>query len=182
MLSRMFIGEKIRLTALRTDDIPVVVRWYHDSDFMRNFDGNPAFPRTEESWKKWFEENTSAKNQYFFAIRPLDSEDLLGWVFLDDISMSHRNGWIALAFGDESNRGKGYGYEAMQLLLQFVFHELNLYRVQLTVFEYNTRAIRLYEKLGFVREGTFREHLQRDGRRHDMYLYGLLVHEWEKQL
>ena len=88
-------------------------------------------------------------------------------------------GWVAIAFGDEANRGKGYGYEAMQLLLKFAFHELNLHRVQLTVFEYNIRAIRLYEKMGFVREGTQREFLQRDGRRYDMYFYGLLVHEWE---
>ena len=47
---------------------------------------------------------------------------------------------------------------------------------------YNERAIALYEKLGFQREGVHREHLQRDGRRYDMYLYGLLRSEWEKGL
>ena len=66
--------------------------------------------------------------------------------------------------------------------MRFAFDELNLHRVQLTVFSYNERAIALYEKLGFQREGVYREHLQRDGRRYDMYLYGLLRHEWEKGL
>ncbi len=70
----------------------------------------------------------------------------------------------------------------MELALRFAFNELNLYRVQLTVFSYNERAINLYEKLGFQREGVFREHIQRDGRRHDMILYGLLRQEWTEHL
>ncbi|MEL7657044.1 MAG: GNAT family protein, partial [Bacillota bacterium] len=69
--------------------------------------------------------------------------------------------------------------EALRLLLRYAFDELNLYRVQLTVFSYNPGAIRLYEKLGFVREGVFREAVHRDGARHDMILYGLLRREWE---
>lgn len=57
--------------------------------------------------------------------------------------------------------------------------ELNLHKLQLTVFSYNTRAVSIYESLGFKREGSFREFLERDGRRHDMYLYGLLKREWK---
>ncbi len=68
----------------------------------------------------------------------------------------------------------------MELILRFVFHELNLHRIQLTVFSYNERAVALYENLGFTREGVYREHLQRDGQRHDMYLYGLLRREWSE--
>ena len=89
---------------------------------------------------------------------------------------------VSIAIGEAKCRGKGYGYEVMQLVLRFAFDELNLHRIQLTVFSYNERAIALYEKLGFHREGVYREHLQRDGRRYDMYLYGLLRSEWEKGL
>ena len=64
-------------------------------------------------------------------------------------------------------------------LLDPAFGELNLHRVQLTVFAYNERAIALYEKLGFVREGVYREFMACDGVRYDMYLYGLLRREWE---
>ena len=88
---------------------------------------------------------------------------------------------VSIAIGEAKQWGKGYGYEAMQLVLRFAFDELNLHRVQLTVFCYNKRAIALYEKLGFQREGIHREHLQRDGRRYDMYLYGLLRSEWENR-
>ena len=86
---------------------------------------------------------------------------------------------MGLGIGDQSNWGQGYGYEAAQLALAFAFHELNLHRVQVTVFSYNERSIALFEKLGFQREGVFRERLQRDGQRHDMLLYGLLRPEWE---
>ena len=58
---------------------------------------------------------------------------------------------------------------------------MNLHRVQLTVFAYNERALALYERLGFQREGVYREFIQRDGVRYDMYLYGLLRREWEAQ-
>ncbi len=89
--------------------------------------------------------------------------------------------WLAIGIGERENWGKGIGGEAMTLALDFTFRELNLHRVQLTVFEYNERAIALYERLGFVREGVCREFMQRDGRRYDMYLYGLLRREWEAQ-
>jgi RimJ/RimL family protein N-acetyltransferase len=66
----------------------------------------------------------------------------------------------------------------MGLALDFAFQELNLHRIQLTVYSYNERAMRMYEKLGFQREGVYREFLLRDGQHHDMLLYGILNHEW----
>ncbi len=65
----------------------------------------------------------------------------------------------------------------MHLLVNYGFNELNLHRLTLTVFDYNPGAIKLYESLGFRREGTYREFLQRDGKRHDMHLYGMLASE-----
>jgi RimJ/RimL family protein N-acetyltransferase len=87
---------------------------------------------------------------------------------------------MSIAIGDRTNWGKGYGYEVAQLALAFAFDEINLHRVQATVFRYNERSIALFEKLGFRREGVYREFLQRDGKRHDMLLYGLLDREWRE--
>ena len=74
----------------------------------------------------------------------------------------------------------GYGKEAFKLTIEFGFEELNFHRIYLTVLEYNEPAIKLYEKLGFKREGVYREFIHRDGKRYDMYLYGILRPEWEK--
>lgn len=171
-------SNRIRLTAFHSEDVEVITRWYQDAEFMRLFDATPAFPRTTGKWQKWYDELSNAKDDYNFAIRPIADDTLIGWISVDGILWNNRTGWIGLAIGDPQHRGKGYGYEAMRLLLKFAFHEINLYRVQLSVFSYNPAAIRLYEKLGFVREGVQREFLQRDGQRYDLIFYGLLASEW----
>ena len=109
------------------------------------------------------------------------AEELIGIVGLDGIEWTNQVAWLTIGIGDRANWGKGYGYEAMHLVLNYAFQEPNHYRIQLTVFAYNERAIALYEKLGFQREGVHREYLHRDGERHDMYLYGILRVEWESR-
>jgi RimJ/RimL family protein N-acetyltransferase len=179
MLSENILrGKVVRLTAVEKGDLAAIARWYEDSGFGRLFDAGPAAPKSEGQLANWLEEQQKNKNSFLFAIRPSDGASLLGYVELDGILWSHQNGWLSIGLGDRSNWGKGFGQEATELALRFAFQELNLHRVQLTVFGYNQRAIALYEKLGFTREGLFREHLQRDGRRFDMILYGLLRREW----
>ncbi|MFN2223586.1 MAG: GNAT family N-acetyltransferase [Candidatus Promineifilaceae bacterium] len=179
MLQRNILrGETVRLTALEQEDLTAIGRWYKDAGFARLFDATPAAPKSASQLTHWLDEVQKDKNGFLFAIRPVKEDTLLGYVELDGILWSQGNAWLALGLGQRDNWGKGYGTEAMQLALAFAFDELNLHRVQLSVFAYNERAIRLYEKLGFVREGTYREHLRRDGQFHDMYLYGLLRREW----
>lgn len=178
MSGNLFFGRRVRLSALRPEDAHAVARWYEDAEFGRMFDSSPAVPRTPARIARWFEDADRSRDSFTFAIRPLYTEELLGIVDLDTIQWTHRTAWLAIAIGEPDNRGQGYGTDAMHLLLRFAFDELNLHRLQLTVFEYNRRAIRLYERLGFVREGVFREALLRDGRRWDMYLYGLLAREY----
>lgn len=180
-LSKLFYGKVVRLTAVNPEDIPTITQWYQYSDLPRLFDATPAYPRSEAQWSKWLEQQEADKDTYLFGIRLLESNPLVGIVDISGISWTNGSGWIGIAVGNPANQGKGYGHEAMQLVLEFAFLELNLHRVQLSVFEYNTPAIRLYEKLGFTREGVQREFLQRDGRRYDMILFGLLRHEWQAQ-
>ena len=174
-------GPRVRLTALTSDDVPGLMRWHTDTTFARLYDARVAAPRTYSALDNWIDDANRSNNGYLFAIRPLDDEMLLGFVELESIMWTHQHAWLSIAIGDAAHQGQGYGREAIGLALRFAFHELNLHRVQLTVFSYNTRAIALYEQLGFVREGVYREYLQRDGARHDMYLYGLLRDEWLAQ-
>ena len=175
----LWVGEHIRLTALTKEDMPQVARWFRDAGLLRLWNADAAKPASEAGLIKQLEEMDKRDNAFGFAIRPIEGEELLGYIELEGILWSHQVAWIAIGIGDRANWGRGYGREAMTLVLDFAFRELNLYRIQLSVFEYNDRAIALYEKLGFQREGVFREMLHRDGRRYDMYLYGLLRHEWE---
>ncbi|PKO21452.1 MAG: GNAT family N-acetyltransferase [Chloroflexi bacterium HGW-Chloroflexi-1] len=172
-------GKTVRLTAVNKADLPTLVRWYQDAGLLRLWNADAAVPRSEAELVKWLDEEEKKPNGYRFAIRPLEGDDLLGYVEIDGILWPHQVGWLSIGIGDRTNWGQGYGREATELGLNFAFGELNLHRLQLTVFEYNARAIALYEKLGFRREGVYREFMQRDGQRYDMYLYGLLRPEWE---
>jgi RimJ/RimL family protein N-acetyltransferase len=180
-MNRLFYGERLRLAATRSDDLHAFVRWYQDTDFTRFLDSAPAIPKSESKLSRWLDDEERSRASYLFAIRTLDTDAIIGFVQIDGIMQNHASAWIAIGIGEVGYRGRGYGYEAMTLALQFAFDEVNLHRVQLTVFSYNDNAIALYEKLGFQREGIFREALLRDGTRHDMLLYGLLQYEWRRQ-
>ena len=80
------------------------------------------------------EDQEKNKDIYLFAIRPIDDNILLGYVELDGFLWAHQNCWLSIGLGDRKNWGKGYGREATELILRFGFHELNLHRIQLTVF------------------------------------------------
>lgn len=180
MTTPLFFGERVRLTSLYPSDAQAMARWYEDGEFARLFDASPAFPKSESSLNRWMDNIERDRDTYSLAIRMLYSDDLIGYVQIDGIQWTHGTGWLAIGIGNASHRSKGYGTEALRLTLRFAFHELNLHRLQLSVFSYNQSAQRLYEKLGFKREGVFRECLMRDGQRHDMIFYGLLAHEWEE--
>lgn len=169
----------VRLAALSPQDLPTIARWYEDAAMQRLFDARPAAPRSMADLEQWLEGQRGTQNSVLFGIRRQADDALLGYVELDGILWAHRVGWLAIVIGEQVERGKGYGHAAMLLALRYAFEELNLHRLQLTVFSYNTTAIRLYERLGFQREGIYREFLERDGQRHDMFLYGLLQREWQ---
>jgi len=87
-------------------------------------------------------------------IRTLDGDCLIGEIGLDGIKYTHGDAFVGISLGERDFWGKGYGTDAMRVLLRFAFTELNLRRVSLDVFEYNPRAVRSYEKVGFVVEGA----------------------------
>lgn len=180
--SNLLRGEKVRLTAVTSADLAAVTRWWGDPDFLRLYNTAPAMPHNDDQISRRFDLSRTNPDAFLFAVRPAPDEDdeLIGLLELDGVDWAHRTTFISIGIGEARRRGRGYGREAMQLALAFAFNELNLYRVCLTVFSYNDQAIALYERLGFVREGVYREHLERDGRRYDMYLYGLLRPEWER--
>ena len=173
-------GEQVRLTAPTAADLPAITRWWADADFLRLYNTAPAAPRNEDQLSRRFDLSQTSNETFLFAIRPLDEDTLLGLLEFDGVDWSNRTTFVSIGIGQAEHRGQGYGADAMRVGLRFAFHELNLHRVCLTVFSYNAPAIALYERLGFAREGVYREHIERDGQRHDMILYGLLRREWEE--
>jgi len=174
--SNHLAGPHVHLDALREDDAAEVATWHQDGWHLRRLDAAPALPRTPDTLNKgWRQLETDGG--FPFAVRRRDDGRLVGIVMLDEVLWAQRNAWIAMEIAPPL-QGHGYGREALALLIAFAFNEVNLHRLNLTVFSYNQRAVRLYEQAGFQREGVFPEFLRRDGQSYDMLLYGLLEREW----
>jgi RimJ/RimL family protein N-acetyltransferase len=171
-------GTKVRLTALSRDDAATIAGWSGDVGYLRLQDTNLALPKSQAQIAADLEPEKSS-NTIVFAIRTVADGALIGTIGFYEIEWANQGAWLGMGIGARDAWGQGYGTEALHLALQYAFDELNLHRITLTVIAYNERAIALYEQAGFRREGVFREFGQRDGRRYDMVLYGLLRPEWE---
>jgi RimJ/RimL family protein N-acetyltransferase len=178
MDSNLLRGSKVRLTALSSDDARTIARWHEDAGYLRLQETNTAVPRSEAEIAVELEKLREASDTMVFAIRMVEDGALIGTVGFYEIEWANRVAWLGIGIGDRTHWGKGYGSEALELTLRYAFDELNLHRLTLTVIAYNQRAIALYERWGFKREGALREFGERDGERYDLYVYGLLRSEW----
>ena len=113
------------------------------------------------------------------VIADREKKRYLGQCALSFIDQTARHAELSLVVAPDS-AGQGYGSEAIGLLLDFAFRQLNLNRVYLRVCAANERAIRCYEKCGFRLEGRLREHAFRDGHYEDVLEMGILRSEYER--
>jgi len=177
-MRNLLIGKNIKLDALESYDLDIMHQWFNNAEFLRYYDMIPAIPKSHKEMIKLLEYYDSSNEKVIFAVRLLDSNKLIGIAGFDEIQWTNGVATTFIGIGDKEARGKGYGKEAMELLLDFGFNELNFHRIQLNVISYNHVAIALYESLGFAKEGTYREFIYRDGKRYDLLLYGMLKNEY----
>jgi RimJ/RimL family protein N-acetyltransferase len=159
-----------------------IAKWMCDSEFVRLMDTDPARLLSVDKYKEWFEKDMvddEKNDELFFLIQTFPENQPIGLIGLDGIRWTHGDAWVGIGLGERDYWGKGYGSDAIRILLRYAFSELNLHRLSLSVFEYNRRAIRSYQKVGFVDEGRARQFLNRDGQRYDLLFMGILRAEWE---
>ncbi len=175
-----FDWSAVSLTPVEAADGATLNRWQNDPairDLIMGFRG----PVPIETTAAWIEaardQNLTARA--LFAIRQHGA--LKGVVQIHSIDWMHRTGILGLYIGDPAERGAGLGFAASTLMIDYGFYGLDLQRVWLEVIAPNVAAQRLYERLGFIREGTLRQAYQLDGVRHDIVLYGLMKPEWRSR-
>ena len=184
--TQLFEGQDVCLGPIDHEKDPEIEsKWTHDSEFMRLMETAPARPMSAAMVKKQYEKLEKQieenKNLYHFMIRAKADDRLMGKASIQWIEWANGNGFLRIGIGAAEDRRKGYGTQALRMLLRFAFAELNLFRVTAIVPEYNEGAIALLQKFGFVQEVCRRKSLERDGRRWDLYVFGLLSEEWQNQ-
>jgi RimJ/RimL family protein N-acetyltransferase len=182
---QLFQGEHICLGPIDHErDAEIESLWTHQSDYMRLTYLTPALPRSVAMVKKLYEtlekDQEERHNQFYFTIRMRTDDRLIGFSRLSGIEWTNGSGLVHMSIGDLADRSHSYGTQALHLVLRYAFEELNLYRLTAMVAEYNLAAQRLFEKAGFRQEVRRRLALNRDGRRWDLFHYGILREEWER--
>jgi RimJ/RimL family protein N-acetyltransferase len=174
-------GKLVRLSAFDPEEMSKAFpRWYRNSEYLRLLNAAARPMHSPKAELKWMEEEAGEMSPggYFFSIRTLAEDQLIGEIGLDVVTWPGRDAFVGLGIGETEYWSKGFGTDIMNVLLRFAFTEINLKRVTLTVFEYNPRAIRSYEKAGFCHEGRKRQSLNREGKRWDELYMGILREEW----
>lgn len=180
---QLFEGELIRFAPIDPEkDAGSISKWMHDPEYLRLTSPDSARPLAPSVVKKKLEEQEKEadkeKNQFHFAARAKSDDRLLGLVSLMWIHWMHGVATVRLSIGAPDDRSKGHGSEALKMILRYAFDELNLHRIGANTFEYNTGALRFLERHGFVVEVKRRQAINRDGRRWDAIVMGLLREEW----
>jgi RimJ/RimL family protein N-acetyltransferase len=134
---------------------------------------------TEEEISKWYSELLKDSKNYTTGIFLKESEVLIGYSGICNISSANRSGEFFIFIGDKSHWGKGIGTLVTKQILAYGFEELNLNRIMLTVSAPNIGGIRAYEKAGFKKEGIMRNACFRDGQFHDKIMMSILRDEWK---
>ncbi|MBF2007174.1 MAG: GNAT family N-acetyltransferase [Chlorogloeopsis fritschii C42_A2020_084] len=175
----LFAGKLVRLAAPRSEDNEYFALWSENDEYLRIMDNDPARPITPEAWGEFEASLIASPNGFHFHLRTLADDTLIGSAGLFDIQWMHQVASLGIAISDRAYWGKGYGTDALQIILGYAFRELNLYRVGSTTISYNIRSMKAHEKVGFRQEGVQRSFIQREGKRFDLIQYGILRLEWE---
>ena len=101
----------------------------------------------------------------------------LGGCGIKEVDWKNSKVVVGIFIGNKEYWNKGYGTDAMRVLIKFIFNEMNINKIKLNVYEFNERAIRSYEKCGFKKEGVLRKELYRDGKYYDTIVMGLFKEE-----
>ena len=169
-------GELVGLRAIEEADLPGLNALINDPYVVQHLDVVP-FGQPLARIREWWESTRAREDVAVFAIETLDGGPI-GACSLEDFNPGARLAWLGIWIG-QPHWEQGYGTDAMRTLCRFAFRHMNLQRVSLAVLDTNPRARAVYEKIGFVHEGTLRRDRFRDGRYVDVHVMGLLAEEFE---
>lgn len=174
----MFSSKRLKFRKVEKEDIELYHSWRNDMDVMTST--NPFLDLYSLEDTRDFVENVILNSNLSKSYMIIEKENKvpIGITSLINIDYKNRNAECIIDIGEKEYWGKGYGTEALKILLDYVFLELNLHRVSLKVFSFNEKAIHLYKKLGFKEEGLSRQCLFREGKWSDIVHMGILKEEY----
>lgn len=173
---KKLVGDRIYLSPRNTEDAEIFTKWLNDFQ-VTDYTGRSSQLLSLAEEKEYLEKNSS--QEATFIIVDLNSDTLIGAIGLEQIDHISKIATLGIFIGEADYRSKGYGTEAIKLLLEYGFKYLNLNNIDLRVFEFNSRAIACYKKCGFNEYGRRRKCKFLNGNYYDEILMDILAEEFD---
>ncbi|MCL2115334.1 MAG: GNAT family N-acetyltransferase [Methanobrevibacter sp.] len=173
---KKLVGKKCYLSPNDTGDAEKFTKWLNDLEVIVNLDIYSSVINLEI-------ENAlldKLSKDHNYSIIDNSSNELIGTCGFIELDHLNQTAEIGIFIGNKNYWNKGYGTEALSLLIDYGFNALNIHNIMLRVYEFNKEAIKLYEKVGFKRIGKRREALHRNMEKHDIIYMDVLPIEFYK--
>lgn len=172
---KKLVGDRIYLSPRSTEDYEIFAEWLNDFQ-VADYVGRSGMIMSKEGEKEFLEANNNPEAT--FSIIDLESDKMVGTVGLEQINHLNRCATLGIFIGDKDYRDKGYGTEAIKLVLEYGFKYLNLKNINLDLMEFNERAYRCYQKCGFKECGRRRKSVFVNGKYYDKISMDILDEEF----
>jgi len=171
----VFPIDDVYLRAIEVSDLDRTWKWHNDPELYEMLISPFRYVSraAEEEWIR--RRAVYSQTEIRLAICLKQGDQHIGNIHLTNIDWVSRHACVGIFIGEAEHQSKGYGQQAMRLILRHAFHHLGLHRVYLTVLEDNDRAIRAYQKCGLVVEGRLRQHDFKRGQFKDLIFMGICV-------
>ena len=172
-------GKRIYLNPMSLEDLKGEYFNWINCQEIDKYTTHTVFPNSQTTLLDYYNQKQTRNDLIWVGIFEKESNKHIGISEINQIKWLYRHGVYSIILGDKTSHGKGYAYEASVLMIRHAFQKLNLNRLELGVNEFNSSAIRLYKKLGFVQEGILRETFLRDGEFSNTIIMSLLAREFK---
>jgi diamine N-acetyltransferase len=168
----------VYLRPAEREDLPLFVRWLGDARTARTL--AIISPLSQALEERWFEDllDHHGRDRWHFVICRVEDDRPVGAINMHEFDVRNGSTALGIAIGDPDDTGQGYGSDALRALVAFGFGELRLERIWLDVYDFNERARHVYERVGFVHEGTLRRAFFRGGVHRDVHRMAILRDDW----
>ena len=189
MQEAFLFGERVYLRPLEREDASLLVPWLRDPQVTHMLGEVfiPADIQAEADVADLIERLYQEGHDYLLGIllpspgQTAGTDRLIGVTEIHHLDLHHRQASFGIVIGDMQEWGKGYGAEVTVLVCDYAFDGLEMNRVWLHVDEHNDRAIRVYEKLGFQREGLLRQDRYTEAGYRNTVVMAVLREEWRQR-
>ena len=173
---KKLVGERIYLSPRNAEDVEQFTEWLNDFD-VTDYIGNSSQVISLDGEKKYLEEN---ELECGFVIVTLDEDKMIGTISLENINRVNQTAELGIFIGDKNYLSKGYGTEAIKLILDYGFNYLNFHNIMLKLLSANERALNCYKKCGFKEMGRRRESKYVNGKLYDDIYMDILKNEFNE--